>query len=92
MHRIRDLRKSKGFTQKKLADAAGLSMETLSRYERGEREHRITEMSMIAKALDCSIKDILLDEESNPTQPPPLSKKAARRAGAKRRAVNEEVT
>ena len=70
MHRIRELRKSKGWTQQKLADEAGLAMDTISRYERGDREPRITEMGMIAKALGCPTKDILVDEVDCPQSTP----------------------
>ena len=66
VHRIKELRKAKGMTQRELADTAGLAMDTISRYERGDREPRITEMSMIAKALGCPTKDILVDEADCP--------------------------
>ena len=93
MNKIRDLRKSRRLTQKELADAAGLSIDTISRYERGDREPRITEMGMIAKALGCPAKDILMDDVPDPT-PPPTQTKATKgaktQAGAiKAQAVNE---
>ena len=65
--RLRKLRKKSGLTQEKLADAVGVSLLTLFRWEKGERSPRIDEIKALAKALGVSEADLL-------NKPPPVHK------------------
>lgn len=49
---IRRFRKSKGYTQTELAEAIGVDISTMSRYERNAREPSITQLQAIAEALE----------------------------------------
>lgn len=51
---IKALRKQKGYTQKQLADKAGISRTGLIRYENGETSPSIQVLQQIANALDVS--------------------------------------
>ena len=62
--RLRRLRKKSGLTQEKLADAVGVSLLTLFRWEKGERSPRIDEIKALAKALGVSEADLLNDTPS----------------------------
>jgi transcriptional regulator with XRE-family HTH domain len=68
MQRMKNLRKKLGMSQGELSQKAGLSLDTISRYERGEREPRVSHLQKIAIALGCPARDLLDDE--NPPQPP----------------------
>ena len=62
MHnKIRNLRKKKGFTMKKLADAVGTSQQQIDRLEKNQRRLTVDWMRRIGKALDCDIMDLLPD-------------------------------
>lgn len=57
---IKKIRKSKGFTQEKLARLANISNNTLVKIEMGmAKEPTITTMTKIADALDVSIDEIV---------------------------------
>jgi transcriptional regulator with XRE-family HTH domain len=56
--RIRRLRRARGWTQGKLAEGAGLSVEGLSRIERGSRTPRIDTVGRIARALQVEVTDL----------------------------------
>lgn len=57
---IKKIRKSKGFTQEKLARLADISNNTLVKIEMGmAKEPTITTMTKIADALDVSIDEIV---------------------------------
>lgn len=49
---IRRYRKMRKLSQTRLAEMTGLSMKTISRYEKDEREPRLSDLGNIAKALD----------------------------------------
>lgn len=50
MNNIREFREAKGWTQKELAERAGMPFQTLSYYENG-REPKLTPARKLAKAL-----------------------------------------
>ena len=52
---IRNLRKTKRFTQEKLALQAGIDRSYLGGIERGERNLSLLTLSTIARALSCNI-------------------------------------
>lgn len=64
--RLKALRKSRHITQIKLAMDLNMSQNTISRYERGEREPGIAEMIAIADYFHVSL-DYLLERTDNPT-------------------------
>lgn len=63
--RLKELRKSKGISQLKLALALNTNQNTISRYETGEREPDINTLIQIADYFNVSI-DYLLERTENP--------------------------
>ena len=63
--RLKEIRKSKGISQLKLAMDLNTNQNTISRYETGEREPGISELIKIADYFDVSV-DYLLERTSNP--------------------------
>lgn len=56
--KIKKFRKQKGYTQKQLAEKAGISRTALIRYENDETSPSIQILQQIAAALDVSVSDI----------------------------------
>ena len=63
--RLKELRKSKGISQLKLAIDLNTNQNTISRYETGEREPGIVELIKIADYFNVSV-DYLLNRTNNP--------------------------
>lgn len=63
--RLKEIRRSKGISQVKLAMDLHTSQNTISRYETGEREPGITELIKIAEYFNISI-DYLLGRTNDP--------------------------
>ncbi len=63
--RLKEIRKSKGISQLKLALDLNTNQNTISRYETGEREPGISELIAIADYFNISI-DYLLERTDNP--------------------------
>lgn len=63
--RLKEIRKSKGISQLKLAMDLNTNQNTISRYETGEREPGIHELIQIADYFDVSL-DYLLGRTDNP--------------------------
>lgn len=63
--RLRELRRSKGISQLKLATDLNTSQNTISRYETGEREPGIIELIKIADYFHVSI-DYLVERTDDP--------------------------
>ncbi len=63
--RLKELRKSKGISQLKLAFDLNMSQNTISRYENSEREPGITELIRIADYFNVSV-DYLIERTDNP--------------------------
>lgn len=63
--RLKEVRKSKGISQLKLAMDLNTNQNTISRYETGEREPGINELIKIADYFNVSI-DYLLERTNNP--------------------------
>ena len=57
--KIRSYRKYLGMTQQDLADAAGISVMSVRRYETGERTPNVEVIRKIAKGLKASPSDFL---------------------------------
>ena len=63
--RLKEIRKSKGISQLKMAMDLNTNQNTISRYETGEREPGINELIKIADYFKVSI-DYLLERTDNP--------------------------
>lgn len=63
--RLREVRRSRGISQLKLAIDLNTNQNTISRYETGEREPGITELINLADYFNISI-DYLLERTDNP--------------------------
>ena len=63
--RLKEIRKSKGISQLKMAMDLNTNQNTISRYETGEREPGINELIKIADYLNVSV-DYLLGRTNNP--------------------------
>lgn len=63
--RLKNIRKSKGISQLKLALDLNTSQNTISRYETGQREPSINDLIKIADYFNVSI-DYLLERTNNP--------------------------
>ena len=51
-------RKRKGWTQKDLSDNVGFSVDTISRWERGERSPKLEDLKKIARILDITLDEL----------------------------------
>ena len=80
-HKIRAARFNKGkeWTQKKLADAAGLSQGYISAIERGDEFPSLKALKRIGEVLDCSLGYFI--EETDGLEAPITEAKSARRLG-----------
>lgn len=58
-NRIRELRIEKGYTQKEMAELAGISYTTYSNYENNNREPSMKQIEKIAMALEMTTDDLL---------------------------------
>ncbi|MBR6407536.1 MAG: helix-turn-helix transcriptional regulator [Clostridia bacterium] len=63
--RLKEIRKTKGISQLKLALELNMTQNTISRYETGEREPGIAELIKIADYFNVSV-DYLLERTDNP--------------------------
>lgn len=57
---IRALRKKRGMTQEQLAEKLGTTKAAISRYEKDQRQPKISQIKKIATALDASTDETLL--------------------------------
>ena len=60
---IKQKRIEKNLTQKELADVCGTRQNNISRYEKGERSPDLKTAQALAKALGCTIDDLLREPE-----------------------------
>lgn len=61
--RIREARKSLGWTQQQLAEKAGVAAITIRQYEAGKRIPRLDQLQKIAKAMGVSISHLCTEKE-----------------------------
>ena len=61
--KLKKIRLEKGVGQRQLAEAAGTTAATISRYENGERLPKLMLFIRIVNALGCQIGDFLDDED-----------------------------
>ena len=65
---LKRLRFEKGVSQMELALAAGLSQSHYCKIENGNDAPSIKRLAAIAKALGCTVKDLVLDDEECPAK------------------------
>ena len=58
---VRDLRRERGWSQERLASEANLDRTYIGGVERGERNISFINISLLAKALEVSVKDFFSD-------------------------------
>lgn len=56
---LKDIRKSKGLTQKQIADYLGCNPSVYSRYEAGEREPTISTLIQLSRFLGVTVDSII---------------------------------
>lgn len=61
---LKRLRKSQGVKRQDLAEKIGVGVDTIARYERGEREPNFEKLFLLAAALDSTINDLLEETPS----------------------------
>ncbi|MBX2868817.1 MAG: helix-turn-helix domain-containing protein [Acidiferrobacterales bacterium] len=59
---LRAIRKSKGFSQERLAHDAGIDRSYVGKVERGEVNITIEKIYILARCLKCSPKDLIPDD------------------------------
>ncbi len=59
-NRIRELRKARGLTLKRMAELLGTSNQQISHLEKGRRRLTLDWMERIAEALECHPSDLLI--------------------------------
>ena len=62
--RIAELRKAKGFTQERLAEKSGYSVEFISLVERGVNAPSVAGCALVAKALGVSVPELFTFQEA----------------------------
>lgn len=67
--RIRELREAQGMTQEALGEAAGVSVDAITRIESGKRTPTLETLAKIAGALGVSAKDLVGSEGRKPSFP-----------------------
>lgn len=63
--RLKELRKAKGLTQHQLANELGISQQAYARYEKGDREPKISTLIKLADYFDVSV-DYLIGHKKTP--------------------------
>ena len=64
---LRSIRKGKGFSQDRLALAAGVDRSYMGRIERGEVNITLEKLYLLAGVLQCSPKDLLPEISLSPS-------------------------
>jgi transcriptional regulator with XRE-family HTH domain len=91
--RIRELRKQAGLTQAELGEAVGLHQTQIGNLENGSRNLTLEWARRIARVLDCSVAD-LLGEDDNPDRLTPEEREliaAYRQASAAQQEILRRV-
>lgn len=67
---LRDLRKSRGLSQEKLAERAGIHATHVGLIERGERNPSLDVAASLAEALGMKLSELLREAEHRPHRSP----------------------
>lgn len=61
--KLKEIRNEKGFTQQKLAEASGVSVNNIARLETGDLKNpTVATISKLAHALGCTIEALFFDD------------------------------
>lgn len=71
--RMKLMLESKGMSQSVLARKSGITEVSISRYIKGDRVPNVKALKRIAEALECSVSDLLEEEESYEITPKGLA-------------------
>lgn len=61
---LKAIRKSKGLSQREVACRVGISQPSYSNIENGKHDPTLKTLRRIAVALECSISDLIAEEET----------------------------
>lgn len=61
---IKQIRKAHHLTQKELADKLGVVQSAISMWETGTTEPRLDKLKQMAVMFECTVDDLLKDEDS----------------------------
>lgn len=62
MDLLKKRRKELGLTQSELGRLVGLAGNTITNYEKGQREPNIDTLVKLSKVLNCTVDDLIKDE------------------------------
>jgi transcriptional regulator with XRE-family HTH domain len=73
--RLRKRRQQLGLTQEQVCEAAGLSLDAISRIEHGSRVPTLATLDKLARALDLDVGELVADDEPRaPDVPKPIAR------------------
>ena len=70
--RVAQLRKARSITQVQLAEALGVSQQTVQAYEVGRRRIPVSTLRLLAKTLDASLDELMVEGEPAPRKRGPV--------------------
>jgi putative transcriptional regulator len=77
--RLKEVRELHGWSQARLADESGVSRDSISNYETGQREAWPATAKRLADALDVEIEDLARPKVAAPPSPPPIAEEEWRK-------------
>lgn len=102
--RLREIRKSKNISQRKLGELAGMPQQAIAKYETGKVNPKLTSLKRIANALDVKLEDLLIGTNWTEVEKPKSYNSGAefekarrdllqhlQRVGAKERAISRKI-
>ena len=90
--RLAQIRKAQGLTQQGLADAAGLHINQIRRYETGTAQPTLEGLIKLAKSLHVSLDELVFDENARgPSDKMKLLFEAVARLGEDEQAIIREL-
>ena len=72
--RVAQLRKARGITQVQLAEALGVSQQTVQAFEVGRRRIPVSTLRLLAKTLSLSLDELVAEGEHAPRKRSPVPK------------------
>jgi len=70
--RVAQLRKARSITQVQLAESLGVSQQTVQAYEVGRRRIPVSTLRLLAKTLDASLDELMVEGEPAPRKRGPV--------------------
>ncbi len=66
---LQKIREAKGFSRSDLAKRVNVGINTIWRWEKGQRVPDLETIKILAQILNCSLDELVRDDPSNPTVP-----------------------